>query len=61
MYKRQLSALAAMAYRPVSTDDEIRAAVAAGPGLVHVRTDRSANVSVHRDIATRVAVQLDHT
>ncbi|MEK6229879.1 MAG: 2-succinyl-5-enolpyruvyl-6-hydroxy-3-cyclohexene-1-carboxylic-acid synthase, partial [Actinomycetota bacterium] len=56
-----LSALAAMAYRPVSTDDEIRAAVAAGPGLVHVRTDRTANVAVHREIAARVAADLDRS
>jgi len=53
-----LSALAAMAYRPVNTDDEIRAAVAAGPGLIHVRTDRAANVGVHREIAERVAAGL---
>jgi 2-succinyl-5-enolpyruvyl-6-hydroxy-3-cyclohexene-1-carboxylate synthase len=53
-----LSALAAMAYRPVSTDEEIRAAVSAGPGLVHVRTDRAANVAVHHDIAARVAAGL---
>ena len=56
-----LSALAAMAYRPVSTDEEIRAAVAAGPGLVHVRTDRAANVGVHRDIAAHVAAGLDRS
>ncbi|MBA3359526.1 MAG: 2-succinyl-5-enolpyruvyl-6-hydroxy-3-cyclohexene-1-carboxylic-acid synthase [Thermoleophilaceae bacterium] len=53
-----LSALAAMAYRPVSTDAEIRAAVEAGPGLIHVRTDRAANVGVHREIAERVATGL---
>jgi len=53
-----LSALAAMAYRPVNTDDEICAAVAAGPGLIHVRTDRAANVGVHREIAERVAAGL---
>ena len=53
-----LSALSAMAYRPVSTDDEIRAAVAAGPGLVHVRTDRAANVRVHFEIAARVSAGL---
>ena len=55
-----LSALAAMAYRPVSTDADISAAVAAGPGLVHVRTDRTVNVGVHRDIAARVAAQLGY-
>ncbi len=53
-----LSALAAMAYRPAGSDEEIRAAVAAGPGLVHVRTDRAANVSVHRAITARVAAGL---
>jgi len=53
-----LSALAAMAYRPVSTDAEIRQAVADGPGLVHVRTDRAVNVEVHREIAERVSAGL---
>jgi 2-succinyl-5-enolpyruvyl-6-hydroxy-3-cyclohexene-1-carboxylate synthase len=53
-----LAGLAAMAYRPVSADEEIRAAVSAGPGLVHVRTDRAANVEVHREIAARVSAAI---
>ena len=56
-----LSALAAMPYRSVSTDTEIRAAVSAGPGLVHVRTDRAANVALHQEIAARVAADLDRS
>ena len=47
-----------MAYRPAGSDEEIRAAVAAGPGLVQVRTDRAANVAVHRAITARVAAGL---
>ena len=50
-----LSALAAMAYRPVSTDAEIRAAVAEGPGPGACPHRPRGQRGVHREIAARVA------
>ena len=51
----QAAALAGMEHRVAATPEEVRAAVAAGPGLVEVGTDRKENVRLHRDVAQRVA------
>ena len=53
-----VAALAGMEHRRAETAAEVRAAVQAGPGLVDVRTDRTQNVAVHRDIATRAHAAL---
>jgi len=55
---RAVAALAGMEHRPAGSAAEVRAAVAAGPGLIEVRTDRSANVAVHREIFARVHAAL---
>ena len=49
-----LAALAGMDHRLASTAEEVRAAAAAGPGLVEFRTDRADNVRLHREIVERV-------
>ena len=49
-----LAALAGMEHRLASTAEEVRAAAAAGPGLVEFRTDRAENVRLHREVAQRV-------
>lgn len=51
----RVAALAGLPHRPASTPEEIRAAVAAGPALVEVRTDRDANVAFHRELNARIA------
>ena len=53
-----VAALAGMDHRPCADADDVRAAVQGGPGLIEVRTDRRANVSVHRSIVERVSAQL---
>jgi len=50
-----LAALAGMEHRLCAGALEARDAIAQGPGLVEVRTDRSENVAVHRAIAERAA------
>jgi len=50
--------LAGMKHRTAASSKEVRDAIAAGPGLVEVRTDRSLNVQVHRDIFARAHVGL---
>jgi hypothetical protein len=54
----KVAALAGMEHRLASTPDEVRAAVAA-PGLVEVRTDRTASVREHRALVERVGRALD--
>jgi 2-succinyl-5-enolpyruvyl-6-hydroxy-3-cyclohexene-1-carboxylate synthase len=53
----QVAALAGMQHRTAATPDEVRAA-AAEPGLVEIRTDRTANVRGHRELYARVAARL---
>jgi 2-succinyl-5-enolpyruvyl-6-hydroxy-3-cyclohexene-1-carboxylate synthase len=55
----RVAALVDMPHRPVSTPDEVRAAVAEGPGLVEVRTDRARSVALHRELYAKVAAQLE--
>jgi 2-succinyl-5-enolpyruvyl-6-hydroxy-3-cyclohexene-1-carboxylate synthase len=53
-----VAALAGLRHVPASTAAEVADAVAAGPGLIEVRTGRSENVAAHRDLFARVAEQL---
>ena len=53
----KVAAVAGMEHRTGSTPEEVRAA-AAEPGLIEVRTDREANVKLHRDLHARVAERL---
>ncbi len=48
-----VATLAGMEHRAATSVAEVRDAIAAGPGLIEVRTDRSRNVGVHRDIYAR--------
>jgi 2-succinyl-5-enolpyruvyl-6-hydroxy-3-cyclohexene-1-carboxylate synthase len=48
-----VATLAGMEHRTAASVAEVRDAIAAGPGLIEVRTDRSRNVDVHRDIYAR--------
>ncbi len=48
-----VATLAGMEHRAAVSAAGVRDAIAAGPGLVEVRTDRSKNVAVHRDIFAR--------
>jgi 2-succinyl-5-enolpyruvyl-6-hydroxy-3-cyclohexene-1-carboxylate synthase len=50
-----IAAVAGLPHTRASTVEEIRAAVAAGPALVEVRTDRAENVRLHRELYERVA------
>lgn len=50
-----LAALAGMEHRLASTADEVRAATAAGAGLVEFRTDRADNVRLHGEVVERLA------
>ena len=54
----RVAALAGLRHVRVSTADEVAAEVAAGPGLIELRTDRAANVEQHRGLFARVAEQL---
>jgi hypothetical protein len=47
-----------MEHRTAASVAEVRDAIAAGPGLIEVRTDRSRNVDVHRDIYARAHATL---
>ena len=51
---RTLVALAGIEHRLASTADEVRAAVAVGPGLVEFRTARADSVRLHREVVERV-------
>jgi 2-succinyl-5-enolpyruvyl-6-hydroxy-3-cyclohexene-1-carboxylate synthase len=53
-----VAALAGLEHRLVETAAEVPAAVESGPGLIELRTDRAANVRLHRDLFARVAEQL---
>jgi 2-succinyl-5-enolpyruvyl-6-hydroxy-3-cyclohexene-1-carboxylate synthase len=52
-----VATLAAVPHVLASTPDEVRAAVKR-PGLVEVRTDRTRNVELHRELYERVAASL---
>ncbi len=52
-----VATLAGMEHRVASTAVEIREAIAAGPGLIEVQTDRSQNVQVHREIVARAELR----
>jgi 2-succinyl-5-enolpyruvyl-6-hydroxy-3-cyclohexene-1-carboxylate synthase len=52
-----VAGLAGLPHRVAGTPDEVRAA-AAEPALVEVRTDRVANVALHRELHARVAERL---
>ena len=52
-----VAALAGMEHRRAVTPDEVRSAVAS-PGLVEVRTERTGNVRLHRELEARVAAAL---
>jgi 2-succinyl-5-enolpyruvyl-6-hydroxy-3-cyclohexene-1-carboxylate synthase len=59
------AALFGLAYEAPGTLDELRAALAAGMGaerttLIHVRTDREANVRLHREVWDAVAAVRAH-
>jgi 2-succinyl-5-enolpyruvyl-6-hydroxy-3-cyclohexene-1-carboxylate synthase len=51
----RVAALADMPYTRAGTLEELAAAVARGPGLIEVMTDRALNVERHRDVRARVA------
>jgi 2-succinyl-5-enolpyruvyl-6-hydroxy-3-cyclohexene-1-carboxylate synthase len=53
----QVAALAGLPHRLASTAAEV-AAAAAEPGLIEIRTDRTANVRLHREVAEAVAAGL---
>jgi 2-succinyl-5-enolpyruvyl-6-hydroxy-3-cyclohexene-1-carboxylate synthase len=55
----RVAELVEMPHVLASTPDEVRAAVAAGPGLVEVRTDRSTSVALHREVYAKVAAGLE--
>jgi 2-succinyl-5-enolpyruvyl-6-hydroxy-3-cyclohexene-1-carboxylate synthase len=54
----RVAAVGGLEHRPVATATEVADAVAAGPGLIELRTDRAANVEQHRGLFARVAEQL---
>jgi 2-succinyl-5-enolpyruvyl-6-hydroxy-3-cyclohexene-1-carboxylate synthase len=53
-----VAALAGLDHRPVAGTDALREAVAAGPALVELRTDRDESVRSTRAVAAHVATQL---
>jgi len=55
---RTVAALAGVEHRAAASAAEVRDAIAAGPGLIEVRTDRSLNVRVHREIFARAHAAL---
>jgi 2-succinyl-5-enolpyruvyl-6-hydroxy-3-cyclohexene-1-carboxylate synthase len=54
----RVAALAGIDHTLAGNADGVAAAVAAGPGLIELRTDRAANVAQHRDLFARIAEQL---
>jgi 2-succinyl-5-enolpyruvyl-6-hydroxy-3-cyclohexene-1-carboxylate synthase len=54
----EVAALAGLQHVVASSVAEVSAAVAAGPSLIEVHTDRASNVAEHRDLYARVAEQL---
>jgi 2-succinyl-5-enolpyruvyl-6-hydroxy-3-cyclohexene-1-carboxylate synthase len=54
----RVAAVAEVEHRLAATPDELGAAVAAGPGLVEVRTDRADNLRWHREVVERVGAAL---
>ncbi len=50
--------LAGLAHRTADSPADVAAAIAGGPALVEVRTDREDNVRLHREAAERVAAAL---
>ena len=48
-----VATLAGIEHRRAANAAEVREAITAGPGLIEVRTDRSHNLQVHRDIVAR--------
>jgi len=54
----RVAALADMPYTAADTLEELGAAVARGPGLIEVMTDRALNVERHRELRARVAAAL---
>jgi 2-succinyl-5-enolpyruvyl-6-hydroxy-3-cyclohexene-1-carboxylate synthase len=53
-----IAALAGLQHRLVSAPAELRAAVAAGTGLIELRTDRADSVRLSRELTEKVARQL---
>jgi 2-succinyl-5-enolpyruvyl-6-hydroxy-3-cyclohexene-1-carboxylate synthase len=53
------AALFDLPHRRLASLDELPGALAAGTGLIEVKTDRRANVAAHRAVAARVADALD--
>jgi 2-succinyl-5-enolpyruvyl-6-hydroxy-3-cyclohexene-1-carboxylate synthase len=51
----RIAALAGLTHHLAVTPDELRAAFAAGPGLIELRTDRADSVRLHRQVADTVA------
>ncbi len=54
----RVAAVAGMPYTLAASSADIAAAIAAGPGLIELRTDRATNVRLHRELFARVAGQL---
>ena len=52
-----VASLAGLPYHQATKEREVRAAVGA-PGLVEVRTDRAANVELHRDLVRRLSAAI---
>jgi 2-succinyl-5-enolpyruvyl-6-hydroxy-3-cyclohexene-1-carboxylate synthase len=50
----RVAGLAGLPHARADTSEEVRAAVARGPGLIEARTDRARNVELHRDLYRRV-------
>jgi 2-succinyl-5-enolpyruvyl-6-hydroxy-3-cyclohexene-1-carboxylate synthase len=54
-----VAAVAGIAHRLVSTPGELRAAVAADPGLIELRADRADSVRLSRELASAVTADLN--
>jgi 2-succinyl-5-enolpyruvyl-6-hydroxy-3-cyclohexene-1-carboxylate synthase len=54
----RVAALAGVGHTLAEDAESVAAAVAAGPGLIEIRTDRAANVAEHRALFARVAEKL---
>jgi len=52
------AALFDLPHRPLESLDELPAALAAGTGLIEVRTDRGTNVEAHKELAAAVAAAI---